>query len=75
VGASAHIITAIDSIYRERKFRRTLENLIDIAIIYYITEFKRPEISIFRNTAVTNIRKYYTSRIVQLGNRNKIMFF
>jgi hypothetical protein len=34
--------------------------LIDIAIIYYITEFTHPEISIFRNTAVTNIRIYQT---------------
>jgi hypothetical protein len=34
--------------------------LIYIAVIYYITEFRHPEISIFRNTAVTNIRKYQT---------------
>jgi hypothetical protein len=34
--------------------------LIDIAIIFYITEFKDPEISIFRNTEVTNITKYQT---------------
>jgi hypothetical protein len=34
--------------------------LIDIAIIYDIMEFMNPEISIFRNTAVTNIRKSQT---------------
>jgi hypothetical protein len=31
--------------------------------IYYNTEFKFPEISIFRNNAVTNIRKYQTCAI------------
>jgi hypothetical protein len=58
VGAEhgANIITGIDKIFGERKFsKNTL-----IAIIYNITEFKHPEISIFRNTAVTNIRKYQT---------------
>jgi hypothetical protein len=57
VGAKhdAYIITAIVTIFGERKFRRSLKILIDVAIIYYITEFKHPEISILRNTAVTNI--------------------
>jgi hypothetical protein len=56
----ASIITAIVTTFGERTFRRTLEILMDIVIIYYITEFKHPEISIFRNTAITNIRKYRT---------------
>jgi hypothetical protein len=30
--------------------------LIDNAIMYFTTEFKHSEVSIFRNTAVTNIR-------------------
>jgi uncharacterized protein YbcV (DUF1398 family) len=47
--------------YSEREnFGKHLKILMDTAIIYYITEFKQPEISIFRNTAVTNIRKYQT---------------
>jgi hypothetical protein len=37
-----------------------LKIITDIAIIYYITEFELSEISIFLNTAVTNIRKYPT---------------
>jgi hypothetical protein len=37
-----------------------LNILIETEIIYYIAEFKHPEISIIRNTAVTNIRKYQT---------------
>jgi hypothetical protein len=47
-----------------------LKIVIDIAIIYYITQFKHPEISIFRNTAVRNTRKYQTRviRFVQLGS-------
>jgi hypothetical protein len=59
----ANIITAIVTIFGVGNFRRTLENLIDIAIIYYITEIKPPEIAIFRNTAVTSIRKYQTNVI------------
>jgi hypothetical protein len=35
-----------------------LKNLIDIAIIYYITELKHSEISILRKTAVMYNRKY-----------------
>jgi hypothetical protein len=35
-----------------------LKILIDIAIIYYITELEHSEISIFGNTAVKKIRKY-----------------
>jgi hypothetical protein len=47
--------------YSEREnFGEYLDILINSAIIYYITKFKYPEISIFRNTAVTNIRKYQT---------------
>jgi hypothetical protein len=62
VGAEnfASIITAIVTTFAVRKFGERLKILIDIAIIYYITEFKHPEISIFRNTAITNIRKYPT---------------
>jgi hypothetical protein len=51
-------ITAIVTIYRERTFRKHLKILIDTVIIYYITKFKHSEISIFRNTEVTNIIKY-----------------
>jgi hypothetical protein len=47
--------------YSEREnFGEHYKIVLDIAIIYYISEFKYPEISIFRNTAVTNIRKYQT---------------
>jgi hypothetical protein len=53
----ANITTALHTIFVERKFRRTLENY---NIIYYITEYMHPQISIFRNTAVTNITKYQT---------------
>jgi hypothetical protein len=35
-----------------------LKILIDIAIIYYITELEHSEVSLFWNTAVTNIAKY-----------------
>jgi hypothetical protein len=56
----ADIITAVVTVFGERKFRRNLKMLIDIAIIYYITEFMHLDISIFGNTAVTNIRKYQT---------------
>jgi hypothetical protein len=56
----ANIITAIVQYSERENFGEHLKILIDIAIIYYITEFKHPEISIFRNTAVTNIRKYQT---------------
>jgi hypothetical protein len=46
--------------------RRISQN---IAIIYYITEFKHPKSSIFRNTAVTNIRKYliYIFQVCTVG--------
>jgi hypothetical protein len=62
VGAEhgANIITAMVTIFGERKFGEHLKILICIEIIYYITEFKHPKISIFLNTAVTNIRKYHT---------------
>jgi hypothetical protein len=39
-------------------FGEHLKILIDISIIYYITQFKHSEISIFRKTAVMNNRKY-----------------
>jgi hypothetical protein len=52
-----------------------LKILIHIEIIYYITELKHSEISIFWNTALMNIRKYQIySRLVQLGSRYKRMF-
>jgi hypothetical protein len=56
----ANIIMKIVNNIRRENFGEHLKILTDIAIIYYITEFKHPEISIFRNTAVTNIRKYQT---------------
>jgi hypothetical protein len=53
VGAEygANIITVIVTIFGDA---------VDIAIIYYITEFMHPEISIFRNTAVTNVIQVFT---------------
>jgi hypothetical protein len=62
VGAEhgANIITAIVKYSERVKLGEHLKMLIDIAIIYYITEFMPPEISISRDTAVTNIRKYQT---------------
>jgi hypothetical protein len=57
----ASIITAIVAIFGERKFRRTLEHFNGHCnYLLYYGILKHPEISIFRNTAATNIRKYQT---------------
>jgi hypothetical protein len=75
VGAEnfASIITAMVNNIRRENFGEHLKILIYIAVIYYITEFKHPEISIFRNTAVTNIRKYqtYVIQVCTIKFRNK----
>jgi hypothetical protein len=65
VGAEnfASIITTIVKYSERDNFEEHLKMLIDTAIIYYITEFKHSEISIFPNTALRNIRKYPTSVI------------
>jgi hypothetical protein len=62
VGAEhvVNTIMAIVNIFRGGKCGVHLKILIYIPIIYYIKEVKHPEISIFRHTAVTNIRKYQT---------------
>jgi hypothetical protein len=61
VGADhdANIITAIMTTPKRENFGEHLKMLIDNAIIYYITEFKHSENSIFRYTALTNIRRKY----------------
>jgi hypothetical protein len=60
VGAEhgANIITAIVTIFGERTFQRKFEYFNRHCDYCYTTVFKHPEISIFRNTAITNIRKY-----------------
>jgi hypothetical protein len=74
----ANIITGIKITFGEgKKFGEHLKMLTDIGIIYYITEFKHSEISVFRNIAVTSITKYWNpySRFVLLCSANKRMFF
>jgi hypothetical protein len=46
--------------------------IIDIAIIYYITQFKHSESLLFPKTVITNIKKYQiSSRTVRFGTGNK----
>jgi hypothetical protein len=50
-----NVITGIMTTFEGRKIGEQLKILIDIAIIYYITEFKHSERSILGNTALTTL--------------------
>jgi hypothetical protein len=57
-------------------FTKDGENFIDITIIYYVAQFKHFESSIFRKSAVTNIRKCdIYSRFEKLGSNNKMKVY
>jgi hypothetical protein len=66
-----NFITGIMITFGDRAFRGTVENFIDITIIYYIAQLKHSDCLIFRKSTVTNIRKWHVaiySKFVRLGS-------